>query len=180
MLRIHFFGVGDGDSILLELPDGSYGLVDSCRYPGVQDPPAPPYVRGKQLAFCCLTHPHADHFDGMHAILSDPTVNTKEFWFSLSDLDVVLESLNWVPTVPADGTVLRSRASAEATDLYTLFDWVVRKRAGFESKLITGVQRFAPAPNVEVVAFGPRPQDHSTGAAQDMSDLSCPASRERS
>ena len=76
MLRIHILDVGHGDSIVLERrkPDGepSFAVIDSNGSPG-----APPRalkllesIGAKSLSFAAITHPHADHYMGMRAILT--------------------------------------------------------------------------------------------------------------
>jgi competence protein ComEC len=63
--RAHFLNEGDGDSIVLQFPDGSLGVVDCCN-PGKTHK----YLRalGRQmnldnlrLVFVAVTHAHADH-----------------------------------------------------------------------------------------------------------------------
>lgn len=76
MLRIHVLNVGHGDSIVLEHEDNgarSFGVIDSNGVLG-QDPPALVKLRAlgaKRLSFVALTHPHADHFVGLHRILKE-------------------------------------------------------------------------------------------------------------
>ncbi len=72
--RIHVLNVGLGDSIILELPDNNWGVVDCCRTSGQIEPPALTFLKDKErniekLKFVCLTHPHSDHFHGMLDIL---------------------------------------------------------------------------------------------------------------
>ena len=83
-LSIAVFGPGEGEAILVRLPDGQVGVVDGCREP---DPRAPD-GRGDpvrellselaqesgdpddfRLAFVCLTHPHKDHYRGQGRLL---------------------------------------------------------------------------------------------------------------
>jgi len=83
LLGIHIFDVGQGDSILLELPDGSWGVVDCKMRAGAAQPPALGYLRDRgveRLAFVCLTHPHEDHYSGLPKILEYFGNNIDEFW----------------------------------------------------------------------------------------------------
>lgn len=74
MLRFHILNVGQGDSIIIEHNDGkdrSFGLVDSNALAG-----STPKALGRlhdlgaqELSFVCLTHPHRDHYRGLHQIL---------------------------------------------------------------------------------------------------------------
>lgn len=82
MLRIWILNVGHGDSIVLEYdgPSGKcFGVIDSNRELRDSEPPALQKVRergGQKLSFVLLTHPHADHFAGLHTILSIFPVHT--------------------------------------------------------------------------------------------------------
>lgn len=76
MLRIHILDVGHGDSIVLERcrPDGeqSFAVIDSNGSPG-DTPRALKLLESlgaKTLSFAAITHPHADHYMGMQAILT--------------------------------------------------------------------------------------------------------------
>lgn len=156
MLTLRVFGVGDGDCILIEFPDGRLALVDSCIPSGQLLPPVMPWIQHRTLAFCCLTHPHGDHFTGMRDILSEPSVTTNSFWFALSDLDVVLESLHWTAAAGI-AAAAGGRAAEEARLLYDLFEWVEARPPGF-ARQITGIH-YTDIAGVEILAFGPRAED---------------------
>ncbi len=71
---MHVFGSGRGESILIRLPEGQWGLVD--HYASSPNDPASSPVRDyldsqgvEQLEFVCLTHPHDDHYRGLIKIL---------------------------------------------------------------------------------------------------------------
>lgn len=89
MLGIHILNVRQGDSILIEFPGGSWGVVD-CKQEGPGEPSALRFLRSKgvrDLAFVCLTHPHADHFSGLPSILDSYAGRIGEFWcFGLDSL----------------------------------------------------------------------------------------------
>lgn len=69
-LKVHVLGARKGESIVLELPDGRWGVID-CYARNVERPDSNPTVRFlrqanvERLEFVCLTHPHDDHFRGM-------------------------------------------------------------------------------------------------------------------
>jgi beta-lactamase superfamily II metal-dependent hydrolase len=77
VIRIHVVECGNGDTILIEFPNGKFGLVDcnlyssACRETGS----CRTYnyllsaIKNKKLSFVCLTHFHEDHFTGMADIL---------------------------------------------------------------------------------------------------------------
>lgn len=75
-VRVHFIDVGQGDAVLLEA-DGAFALLDA-------GPPeaAEAVVRylaavgADQLEYMVMTHPHADHYGGMQAVLNAVPVKT--------------------------------------------------------------------------------------------------------
>ena len=82
-LEVHVLGGRTGESIILKLPDGQWGVVD-CYAESLTDPDANPtirFLRGKgvtQLFFVCLTHPHDDHYLGMNKLIEE--FKPQEFW----------------------------------------------------------------------------------------------------
>lgn len=85
LLNIVVYGPGEGEAILVRLPDRQIGIVDGCGEPdpgsdeGRGDPmrellneleasgSGPDPFR---LAFVCLTHPHEDHYGGLGRLLA--------------------------------------------------------------------------------------------------------------
>ncbi|WP_437306998.1 MBL fold metallo-hydrolase [Sorangium sp. So ce388] len=95
MLSIAIFGPGEGEAIVIRLPDGSVGIVDGCREPeggaadGRGDPVRElliklanerPDVNGFRIEFVCLTHPHADHYRGLGRLLEAYEDKINEVW----------------------------------------------------------------------------------------------------
>ena len=82
-LEIHVFGAAKGESIVLRLPSGEWGVVD-CYSSSLKDSSTNSTLqflldRGvDQLAFLCMTHPHDDHFRGMSHLLD--RFNVHCFW----------------------------------------------------------------------------------------------------
>ncbi len=76
LLNIHILNVGHGDSIILEYEGGTgktYGLINS-NVTDNEDPRALVKLREldvKELSFICLTHPHRDHYRGLHRIMTE-------------------------------------------------------------------------------------------------------------
>lgn len=75
MLRIHILNVGHGDSIVLEYRRegnlASFAVIDSNCKPD-STPRALELLKSlgaESLSFVAITHPHADHYMGMRAIL---------------------------------------------------------------------------------------------------------------
>ena len=74
ILRLYVFNVGQGDHILLKLPDNTYGIVDFFYPGGLAKCPAVYYLTNLkrllpkediQIAFVCLSHPDGDHLEGL-------------------------------------------------------------------------------------------------------------------
>jgi beta-lactamase superfamily II metal-dependent hydrolase len=82
-LELHVLGAGIGESIVLKLPDGRWGVVDCYNAsPTDRDANATTlFLRGRgvtKLFFVCLTHPHDDHFLGMVELIKE--FQPEEFW----------------------------------------------------------------------------------------------------
>lgn len=80
-LEIHVFGPGYGESILVGLPDGSWGLVDCFSSSGVSM--ALDYLVSRgigTLDFFCWTHPDEDHSNGIPLLMSRYHITVKELW----------------------------------------------------------------------------------------------------
>jgi beta-lactamase superfamily II metal-dependent hydrolase len=83
LLKIYVFGSTEGESIVLHLPNGKWGVVDSFASSLKDSATNPAYTILKresvtELDFLCLTHPHDDHFRGMTQLLTDFAI--KQFW----------------------------------------------------------------------------------------------------
>ena len=80
---MHVFGGSKGESIVIKLPDGQWGVVD-CYTDFIADGNSNPtiqYLRSrgvKTLLFACLTHAHDDHFLGMVKLIEE--FKPQEFW----------------------------------------------------------------------------------------------------
>jgi competence protein ComEC len=91
-LRVHFIDVGQGDSILLQYPDGSADLIDGGGFwnPEALDVGASvllPYLSHlgvMRLNRVFLTHAHADHMEGLTTLLK--YVPAGEFYVSRKPL----------------------------------------------------------------------------------------------
>jgi beta-lactamase superfamily II metal-dependent hydrolase len=73
-LEVHVLGANRGESVVLRLPGGGWGVVDCCA-PSSIDRQKNATLRFLQeravteLEFLCLTHPHDDHYRGMSHLL---------------------------------------------------------------------------------------------------------------
>lgn len=76
-LQVHFIDVGQGDSILIQSPDGKNMLIDGGeRTPGVLN-----YLNKqgiKQIDVMIATHPHSDHIGGLVDVLRQ--IKVLEVW----------------------------------------------------------------------------------------------------
>ena len=84
-LRVTVLDVGQGDSILVDFPDGRAMLVDGGGAVGSPVDPGRrtvlPVLRARRrstLSFAVLSHPHPDHFLGLASVL--PQVRVGELW----------------------------------------------------------------------------------------------------
>jgi competence protein ComEC len=84
-LVVHVLDVGQGDSILVDLPDGKLMLIDGGGFVGSPVDPGKsvlaPLLRARRrdrIDIAVLTHPHPDHFTGLASALS--SVEVGEFW----------------------------------------------------------------------------------------------------
>lgn len=84
-LTIHVLGAGKGESIVIQLPNGRWGVVD-C-YSSSLDDIATNATYGflvenavEELEFICMTHPHDDHYRGIGQLLD--RFRTRYFWHS--------------------------------------------------------------------------------------------------
>ena len=87
LLRVTALDVGQGDSTLVDFPDGSVWLIDAGGVVGSPVDPGSAAVlpllrarRREHLDVVVLTHPHPDHFGGLPAVLS--AVSVGEIWDS--------------------------------------------------------------------------------------------------
>jgi len=85
LLRITTLDVGQGDSALIDLPDGRLMLIDGGGFVGSPvDPgvsvilPALRARRRSAIDVLVLSHPHPDHFMGLLAVAK--ALRVKEFW----------------------------------------------------------------------------------------------------
>jgi competence protein ComEC len=85
LLRVTFFSIGQGDSILIETPDQKTILIDGGGAAvGHDDPGARailPMLRARGITsidLMVLSHPHPDHFGGLASVAEE--VEVRAFW----------------------------------------------------------------------------------------------------
>lgn len=83
LLGLHVLGGGVGESIVLELPQGGWGVID-CYASTMRDPATNltcQFLHSRHvqsLEFLALSHPHADHYRGLLDLLDAFPV--RRFW----------------------------------------------------------------------------------------------------
>jgi len=118
---IHVLNVGHGDSIILELPDNNWGLVDCFKTNTEIEPPALTFLKARnvrKLKFVCLTHPHKDHFHGMLEILKHFTSDGRqieEFWDFGPTIDLIRVFLD------------RCGSEKEFSELQDLYEFITQR-----------------------------------------------------
>lgn len=139
-LTVTFLDIGQGDSALIETPDGHAVLIDGGEG---QTPDAAelypfdagrrvvlPVLRKKGIATLDLviaTHPHSDHLGGLVDVLADTSVTVKELWQSgcttwdypsYQKLQKVVAERKIPGRTPAEGETVDWGGGARATVLH--------------------------------------------------------------
>ncbi|MGE3821177.1 MAG: ComEC/Rec2 family competence protein [Isosphaeraceae bacterium] len=122
-LEVHILGAGKGESIVIKLPNGLWGVVD-CYASSSADPDSNPtiaFLRSKgvtQLEFLCLTHPHDDHFFGMTTLIDE--FKPREFWRAgcLSPQHIKLVARYYRIAGISDGVAKFTKSSKELVGVY--------------------------------------------------------------
>jgi Metallo-beta-lactamase superfamily len=107
LLRITFAESGRGDTIFVEFPTGEIAVIDS--YPSSSDcrPPIEKEIRGRPVAFVCLTHPHDDHGLGLLSLLKSGMVH--QFWHSLTEIEPFIYFVTQAPKFRSSVAYLAER-----------------------------------------------------------------------
>lgn len=94
-LTVYLFCVGQGDHLLLELPNGEFGLIDfhyDSEHNPTQEPPALTFLKNRHAAgkpvvisFLCISHPDYDHVKGLCKVLewvAANEINLDKVWLN--------------------------------------------------------------------------------------------------
>lgn len=76
-LEVHIIDVGQGDSILIKLPDGKNMVIDGG--PGGSGPTVVNYLKGQAVTtvdYVVETHPHEDHIGGLDDVINNFTIGS--------------------------------------------------------------------------------------------------------
>jgi hypothetical protein len=142
LLSVHVIGAGKGESIILQMPNGQWGVVD-CYARVIKDPLTNPTLRFlrrngvEQLLFLCLTHPHEDHFRGITHLLDEYEGRIGEIWrFAARPLYQVIAHLQ-AEAVEGGGHPIKRSSVAELTEFFRRVD-AMRKRSAVAVRLVEG------------------------------------------
>jgi beta-lactamase superfamily II metal-dependent hydrolase len=172
-LTTYLFNVGQGDNILLKLPNGEFGIID-CFYDSDLDVPEPPAltylkeVRRRRdpsipltISFICLSHPDGDHVKGVSELLS---------WIEKNDNVILRDLWLWPGTILADlikcyrefgdaevKNDTTSRASEVSRELRSIFKFRDRRRNPVNIEWLHDIRKLAEdvGGNVKAVAVAP-------------------------
>lgn len=92
MLSFDFYESGIGETTIVNLPDGSIGLVDACPSTLAKRPTISELIKGRQIRFICLTHPHEDHYADLPDVFRNSPPD--EFWHTISDTQAFFYSIS--------------------------------------------------------------------------------------
>lgn len=101
VLRLTVIDVGQGDALLVDLPDGTAMLIDAGGVVTGADPGARVVVpflahrRRRDLAVVAASHPHPDHVNGLSAVFQWAHIG--EFWDTRQS-EIVPELSRWMNT----------------------------------------------------------------------------------
>jgi beta-lactamase superfamily II metal-dependent hydrolase len=147
LLQIHVLGAGEGESVVLGLPGGQWGVVD-CYSPSLSEPSCNPTLQFlnerdiHELEFLCLTHPHKDHFHGMSQLLQNLDVHAFWRFGALSGRHFV--ALAEYLAVDAEGR----HAEAEDADEFVRIIRLVRDKRIPETRIGARQQLYPPQHDV--------------------------------
>jgi len=156
-LTVHFIDVGQGDSILIECPNGNDILVDA----GVpaEGPTVVDYLKDQGISTLYAiveTHPHEDHIGGLSNVINSFKVknvyttkakSTTKTYTTLQNLikekNLPVTNITYGVTIPADTSVSMTFLSPIRASYSDLNDWsgVLKVQYGDVSFLLMGDAR---------------------------------------
>jgi len=152
-MKVHFLNVGQGDSILIQSPNGKNMLIDGGKK--AEGTKVVNFIKSKgvtKLDYVVATHPDADHIGGLISVLNSISIGTFVDSGKTHTTDTYLEMLRLIDTknisyqVPTEGEkiVFDSALSVHVLNAATVGDdnneasIVLKMTYGNESFLFTG------------------------------------------
>ncbi len=172
-LTVYVFNVGQGDHLLIEFPNGEYGIIDFYHSEAGPvshlRPPALSYLesvhskrRSKpiRIRFAHITHPDLDHTKGVEEFLRwaiRNKVKVREFWLfaGLDFKQVVDRYKKALASLPDPDPDLMARAEEVHDRLKTTHGLIKKLRC--DQKAVVGVGQIAKIGDAPVVAIAPLP-----------------------
>lgn len=153
-LKIDFLESGTGETILVRFPNGEVGIVDAHPSPWRTRPSLLELVRGKTIAFACLSHPHADHGVDLVSLFEDQNCDVKSFWHTLTHVGQFFYGLEEVEIFPGPHRELvREQQKKWAEFLVDLYHAV--RRRGVKIKQLHNDVRDIQVGGVSVSVLSP-------------------------
>jgi hypothetical protein len=171
-LTVYVFNVGQGDHLLIEFPNGEYGIIDfyhqSLPPLNLYSPPALSFLKQRhaarpskpiRLRFVHLTHPDLDHTKGVIEFLEwvvTEDIKLHEFWmFPGLDFKRVVELFNKaLQSLPTSDKKVRYRAQEIHNRLKRLSKLIQKTRCDVDK--VVGVNQMAViGKDTRVVAVAP-------------------------
>ncbi len=141
-LTVHVIGAGKGESIILQMPNGEWGVVD-CYAPSIKNSETNQTLRFlkrnevESLQFLCLSHPHEDHFRGITHLLTEYEGNIRQIWrFPVRPLFKVVAHLQ-AESDEKDGHLVKKTSVAELAEFFRRVDRM-RKSKSVAIRLVEG------------------------------------------
>jgi beta-lactamase superfamily II metal-dependent hydrolase len=135
-IGVHVIGPGYGESVIVEFPDGTAGVVDAHRQPGSRRFPAVEFLhserrrlRVRPLRFVVVTHPHADHCLGINELIDEFRPEKLMVFPAIIDQEFreYLQLLKKLRTPDAVEAALRLPAGTTAGEIFQLFGRVAKQ-----------------------------------------------------
>lgn len=110
-LIFHFIDVGQGDSTLIECPNGATILIDSGSTSGRSPDEVQDYTidvlgkHGGDLDYLIVSHPDADHFNLLDVVLDEVAIGRSFFVGTQKDYSEGVFA--WLRDTPANSTILK-------------------------------------------------------------------------
>lgn len=156
---VHAFDVGHGDSIVIEFPNGSWGVIDCKNDSGDGDSSALSFLKARdvrRLAFVCLTHPHEDHFSGLPQILDHYGDDVDELWMFR------IEPNHWKNFLQIqNNAATTARRARQAAQLRQIFQHLTKKLKQGRVYLLDANKVLAPVDGVQIDCLAPHAKELS-------------------